>query len=76
MEFEFWHSKTEAIIWHFDRAPRYGEEIVLGRSIYRVLGQRPNVPGSRADASFDCERVREATREERRRGVNFLPRAA
>ena len=76
MEFEFWHSRTEAIIWHFDRPPRPGEEIVLGKELYRVLAQRPNVPGSRADASFDCERLRESTLEERRRGVNFLPRAA
>ena len=76
MQFEFWHTTTAAIIWHYDRAPRLGEEIVLGRSVYRVVAQRPNLPGSRADASFDCERVRDSTFEDRKRGVNFLPHAA
>ena len=63
-KFEFWHTDHDSIEWNFNREPRVGEEVILGR-VYRVTGHRPLPSGTRSDAAFDCVFVRELSDSER-----------
>jgi hypothetical protein len=75
---EFWFTDHDAIMWTFDRHPKIGEEVVLGdRGVFRVTAVRPDNPLNPNVKEYDCERVRDATREDLdamiKRGVNQLP---
>jgi hypothetical protein len=77
---EFRFSKTDSILWTFDRHPEIGEEVVLGdRGVFRVIERsEPGVPDPGVDAEYLCERVRDATPEDLdamlKRGPAYLPR--
>ncbi|MEX2647177.1 MAG: hypothetical protein WD249_13020 [Gaiellaceae bacterium] len=77
-ELEFWFTEHDAIVWHFDRHPEIGEEVVLGdRGVYRVTDVKERRGVSTADAEYVVERVRDTTYDDLKamyeRGVNRLP---
>jgi len=61
---EFWISPTESTSWHLPVLPELGSEVVLDRSVFRVVTPRKSFdPKSTA---YYVEFVREATPEERK----------
>jgi hypothetical protein len=74
--YSFWYTDQDSIEWTFDRAPKVGEEVVLGyRGVYRVVS--PRSTSSARDGGYMCELIRKSTSGDIQamyaRGINRLP---